>query len=156
MIQAVRLSAMPDSAVARQGGRIVGVYGMEPPGGSKMTPEHQQQMAKAMAIAGPGVMALAGEMLAGFARHAPGGEHWKLGPVAVHPDLQGSGIGSVMVRHFCARADALGASSSLDTDRLRNVRFYERFGFEVVVEGEVIGVPMWFMVRPTQREVPDA
>jgi hypothetical protein len=36
----------------------------------------------------------------------------------------------------------------LETDKPENVRFYERFGFEVVGEEEVIGVPNWYMARP--------
>jgi ribosomal protein S18 acetylase RimI-like enzyme len=35
----------------------------------------------------------------------------------------------------------------LETDKPENVRFYERFGFEVVGEEEVLGVPNWFMLR---------
>jgi len=35
----------------------------------------------------------------------------------------------------------------LETDKRENVRFYERFGFEVIAREPVIGVPNWFMRR---------
>lgn len=146
-IQAARIAAMEGAVVARRDGEIVGVYGVEPPGGLVMSAEGRRQMASAFAEAGPGVMALAGEMLAGFAQHSPRGQHWKLGPVAVEPALQGSGIGKRMVEHFCARMDARQLEATLDTDRPENVRLYERYGFEVVTEAPVLGVQMWFMRR---------
>jgi hypothetical protein len=48
---------------------------------------------------------------------------------------------------FCARVDAAGEVAYLETDKLVNVRFYERFGFEVIGEQEVLRVPNWFMRR---------
>jgi hypothetical protein len=40
----------------------------------------------------------------------------------------------------------------LETDKTENVRFYERFGFEVIGEEPVIGVPNWFMRRGPRSE----
>jgi hypothetical protein len=37
--------------------------------------------------------------------------------------------------------------SYLETDRYKNVRFYRKFGFDVIAEAEVLGVPTWFMSR---------
>ena len=61
--------------------------------------------------------------------------------------LQGKGVGSLLMRVFCVRMDAAGEDAYLETDKPENVRFYERFGFEVVGEGEVLGVTNWFMLR---------
>jgi hypothetical protein len=47
--------------------------------------------------------------------------------------------------------DAVGDPAFLETDKPENVRFYERFGFEVVDDAEPFGVPTWFMLRPAQR-----
>jgi hypothetical protein len=44
--------------------------------------------------------------------------------------------------------DAYGAVAYLETDRHANVRFYQKFGFTVVAEADVMGVPNWFMSRP--------
>ena len=36
----------------------------------------------------------------------------------------------------------------LETDKIENVRFYERFGFRVVGGTDVLGTGTWFMNRP--------
>jgi predicted N-acetyltransferase YhbS len=77
----------------------------------------------------------------------PKERHWHLGPLAVDAHLQGMGIGSKLMRVFCAKMDAAGEDAYLETDKPINVRFYERFGFEVVTEQDVIGVTNWFMLR---------
>jgi predicted N-acetyltransferase YhbS len=74
-----------------------------------------------------------------------------LGPVAVDAHLQGKGIGSTLMQAFCERMDALGEDAYLETDKQINVRFYERFGFEVAGVEEVLGVPNWFMTRRAQK-----
>ena len=82
-----------------------------------------------------------------WARRDPVEPHWHLGPVAVEANLRGQGIGSSMLADFCTRVDNYGAASYLETDKLENVRFYERLGFTVISEAEVLGVPNWFMSR---------
>lgn len=82
-----------------------------------------------------------------WSKHDPKERHWHLGPVAVDAHLQGMGIGSNLMRVFCAKMDAAGETAYLETDKDINVRFYEKFGFEVVGEEDVIGVPNWFMIR---------
>jgi len=52
------------------------------------------------------------------------------------------------MRVFCAQMDAIGETAYLETDKPENVRFYERFGFAVVAEEQVSGVPDWYMHRP--------
>jgi len=83
-----------------------------------------------------------------WARRDPSEPHWHLGPVAVDPHLQGQGIGGAMLAGFCAHMDDCGALSYLETDKFDNVRFYLRFGFRVIAEAEILGVPNWFMSRP--------
>ena len=51
------------------------------------------------------------------------------------------------MREHC-RLDGAGEVGYLETDKPDNVRFYERFGYEVVGEQPVLGVPNWFMRRP--------
>ena len=38
--------------------------------------------------------------------------------------------------------------SYLETDKYQNVRFYRKFGFEVIAQAEALEVPTWFMSRP--------
>lgn len=42
------------------------------------------------------------------------------------------------------------AACHLETDKRENVRFYERFGHEVIGNHQVIGVPNWFMRCPAR------
>jgi predicted N-acetyltransferase YhbS len=108
-------------------------------------------MAAILKESGPDVSQKAAEMMAEWDRRAPDGKHWHLGPVAVEPGMKGLGIGSRMIERFCAMMDDSNEMAHLETDQLDNVRLYERFGFEAVGEGLVIGVPNWFMIRPANR-----
>ena len=83
-----------------------------------------------------------------WARRDPRDPHWHLGPVAVDVRVQGQGIGRAMLAEFCARMDECGALSYLETDKSENVRFYQKFGFRVIEEAPVLGIPNWFMSRP--------
>ncbi len=85
-----------------------------------------------------------------WARHDLAEAHWHLGPVGVERDLQGKGIGSVLLKVFCDRMDTARVLAYLETDKSENVRFYNRFGFEVVAEDDVVGVRNWFMARPNR------
>jgi predicted N-acetyltransferase YhbS len=71
--------------------------------------------------------------------------------VAVDEGLQRMGVGSRLMEVYCAQVDASGEDAYLETDKPGNVSFYERFGFELVGEQEVLGVPNWFMTRKPQR-----
>ncbi len=147
-IHSIRIAALDCAPLgARSNGAVVGVCAYEPPDPRPMAPGLQHEMLTALDEVGEGVLARAQHMLAEFVKHRPAEPHWRLGPVAVSPDLQGSGIGSRMVSEFCARMDAIGAVSHLETDQSRNVRLYERFGFRVENEAQVLDVPMWFMTR---------
>lgn len=65
--------------------------------------------------------------------------------------LQGAGVGSKLMRVFAARMDAAGDAAYLETDKPENVRFYEKFGFQVTGEEEVLGVTNWFMLRRAEK-----
>ncbi len=91
-----------------------------------------------------------------WARRDPTEPHWHLGPVAVDSPLQGRGIGGTMLADFCARMDDCRALSYLETDKFENVRFYQTFGFTVIAEAKVLGVPNWFMSQPARSEANNA
>jgi len=82
-----------------------------------------------------------------WSRRDPETTHWHLGPVGVDRHAQGRGIGTMLLHAFGERMDALHATAYLETDKPENVPFYERFGFQVVADGTVLGVPNWFMIR---------
>jgi ribosomal protein S18 acetylase RimI-like enzyme len=87
------------------------------------------------------------QLQSAFGRHDPRKQHWHLGPVGVLPQLQGTGIGSRMMLKCCEMLDQKKDAAWLETDRTVNVPFYERFGFTVTDEEEILGVRNWFMWR---------
>jgi ribosomal protein S18 acetylase RimI-like enzyme len=128
-------------------GRIVGVCGMMPPGGCRPAPDDAARAVPALLRNGPRSAFRTARWLGLWSRHDPDAVHWHLGPVAVDAHLQGMGVGSKLMRVFGAKMDAAGDDAYLETDKPENAAFYERFGFEVVGEEKVIGVPNWFMLR---------
>lgn len=136
----------------REDGVVVGVCGMMPPGDCLPGLGQQLRMLPSMLAIGPRTAGRIMRWMGAWQRHHPGERHWHLGPLAVDAHLQGEGVGSRMMRVFCARMDAAGEDAYLETDKPINVRFYERFGFEVVGEGEVLGVPNWFMLRRARKK----
>jgi ribosomal protein S18 acetylase RimI-like enzyme len=151
-IHGTRVSALnPPAIVARRDGELVGVCGFDAPGGSEMPPEDLQRMLVTLSGLGSDVLTKMQTVLAEFSKRAPAERHWHLGPVGVHIDAQGQGIGSLMMNEFCARMDTEGDLAFLETDLPDNVRLYERYGFVTVEELPVLGVPGWFMLRRPRR-----
>ena len=66
------------------------------------------------------------------------------------PEKFGGGIipGEDILSRFCQEVDACLSPAYLETDTDKNVRFYERFGFEVVKETEIFDVKNRNMWRP--------
>lgn len=62
-----------------------------------------------------------------------------------------TGIGRLMMQHFCTRVDETGAMAYLETDRPENLGFYEKSGLTVIEKGIVLDIPNWFMSRPGQE-----
>ena len=86
---------------------------------------------------------------AAWGRHDPKEQHWHLGPIGVLPGKQGSGIGSLLMARFCREVDACAAKAYLETEGDKNVRFYEKFGFEVLRVSEIFDVKNQYMLRET-------
>lgn len=80
--------------------------------------------------------------------HDPDEPHVHLGPVSVDRHVRGQGIGSLLLLRHAGTLDSMGLAGYLETDRPEAVGFYRRFGYVVVGEREVLGVPCWFMRRP--------
>ena len=89
-------------------------------------------------------------VVSSWAAHDPKEPHWHLGPVGIDRDWQGKGVGSALLRELFARMDAGHAMAYLETDKRENVGFYERFGFHVTAEDQVLGLRNWFMARGTK------
>lgn len=78
------------------------------------------------------------------------GRHWYLFVLGVDPPHQGQGLGGHLVAPVLARADADGLPCYLETTKERNVTFYRKHGFEVVVDDifPKSDLRYWTMKRP--------
>jgi ribosomal protein S18 acetylase RimI-like enzyme len=139
------LGAYDDSGV------LLGVAGMGAPGTCRPTAAQQAKMLPLAVTLGPAVFSRVGQLLGTWGEHDSPVPHVHVGPVAVERHLQGRGIGSRLMAELVTRVDGLGVAAFLETDKPENVRFYQRFGFEVVDEAEPLGVRTWFMLRAAAR-----
>ncbi len=88
-----------------------------------------------------------GEAYRSLAEIHPEDPHWYLAVLGVDPDHQGRGVGSALLAAFLARVDDERQPAYLETDRERNLAFYQRAGFETVRETRILDVPVWCMWR---------
>ena len=137
-----------ETLVATSGGRLLGLLHFTPyPQCSPWqwrTIRLMPRLVLASGLATPRVLA----WRTAWEQIHPREAHSHLGPVAVHPEFQGKGIGQKLVEHYCALLDRSGEASYLETDKPENVKLYSRFSFEVIKERSVLGINNWFMWRP--------
>jgi ribosomal protein S18 acetylase RimI-like enzyme len=82
------------------------------------------------------------------ASHPHDRDHWYLFSIGVSPAAQGRRLGSALLAHTLAAADAERAPAYLEASSTRSRALYERFGFEVVGQIDLPdGPPMWPMWR---------
>jgi GNAT superfamily N-acetyltransferase len=141
----------PICALSPEG--LVAVAGIAPAGTCQATALQRLRSLPSMIALGPRAAPRVGKWLAEWGERDPDQPHSHLGPVAVEPSLQGGGIGSQVMREYCRRLDAGSEFSYLETDKRENVPFYERHGYAVIDEADVIGVPNWFMLREPRDSV---
>jgi ribosomal protein S18 acetylase RimI-like enzyme len=133
--------------VALDGGTIVGVTGIAPPGTCQPTMGQMALYLPRLLPIGPRSLLRLGTNVKAWGALDPDERHSHLGPLAVDAHLRGRGIGSQILDEYCRRLDGAQLVGYLETETEANVRLYKRFGFEVIAEQHVIGVPNWFMVR---------
>jgi ribosomal protein S18 acetylase RimI-like enzyme len=139
--------------VACRTGVIVGLLGMAPPGACQASLARRLRVASPLLLRthlllrGPDAWLRILSWANAWSARDPKERHWHLGPVAVEAGLQGMGIGSQMMNVFCHRIDAAGDMAFLETDKLENVTFYRKFGFQTIDEIAVLGLRTWFMRR---------
>ncbi len=76
--------------------------------------------------------------------------HWYLATLGVDPLQQRRGVGAALLEAWLIGVDRSGLSAYLETDGASNVAFYQRAGFQVANEIEVLGVAVWCMSRPAR------
>ena len=133
---------------AWRGDYVIGIVGMAPPGTCQISGFEMLTMFPRARPTRVGDVIRTMRWLSDWEKRDLKEPHWHVGPVAVEGGLQGMGIGSQLMAAFAEQMDRDRTTAYLETDKLRNVVFYERFGFEVIDEAEVLDTPNWFMRRP--------
>ena len=134
--------------VAVEGARIIGfIHWVESPGCRFSWKQRARLVPVMLRKFGPGATLRLSAWLSAWAKNDSNDTHWHVGPIGVDPDVQGKGIGRRMMEACCTALLDNAANGVLETDKPENVRFYEKFEFEVVKEVEVIGVKTFFMAR---------
>jgi ribosomal protein S18 acetylase RimI-like enzyme len=133
--------------VAEEADRIVGVLNAAEWPNCQLSTSEKLKTAPAMIRAMGSALPRAFKMMSTWAKHDPRQRHWHLGPIGVHPDLQGRGVGKAILGTFLKMVDEQGSSAYLETDVDRNVALYEQFGFKVIAQAEMMGVNNRFMWR---------
>ena len=142
-----RVSTTLTEIGAFDGDTLVGLTGVAPAGRCQPTAAQRLRYLPGMLGLGPRAAGRLASWLKTWATHDPDEPHSHLGPLAVDRALQGRGIGTRILAEYTRRLDAEREVGYLETDKPENVRLYERHGFVVTGEAEVIGVPNWFMRR---------
>ena len=88
------------------------------------------------------------KILTALEKNHPKEPHYYLELLGVDPPWQGLGFGSRLMQQLTSWADADGVGCYLETSKPRNVPFYQRHGFQITKEIDVIGVHLWMMWRP--------
>ena len=91
------------------------------------------------------------EVLEELDRWHPTEPHWYLPFIGVDGPVQGTGLGSMLLRHALGEIDRERAPAYLETANPRNIPLYRRHGFEVLAPIELPSAPPLFpMVRPAR------
>ena len=142
-----KLAANQRPLVARLDGRVIASTNDLVGGACRARPVDKLRSLPALALAGPRSAIRAAKWFENWEHRDPDGPHAHYGPFGVEPELQGQGVGSLVMREYVRRLDERSEASYLETEKPQNVALYQRFGFEVIEEAEVLGVPNWFMWR---------
>jgi ribosomal protein S18 acetylase RimI-like enzyme len=135
-----------------EAGKLIAVAVIYPPGAYPLT-ARDQWMLLVKSFFGNGFFNIKGWMqwLDEVDRAHPKEPHYYLEYLGVEPEQQGKAFGSTILRHLVNKADEEQVGCYLENANPRNIPFYQRFGFQVISEKEIIGIPSWFMWRPPVR-----
>jgi ribosomal protein S18 acetylase RimI-like enzyme len=135
---------------ARCAGTPDGVLIANPPGTYPFPRPGAWSLLRAIVKQGPGVVSRWAEVFRTLDAAHPVTHHWYLATLGIAPAAQRRGLGRALLEAFVARVDADGLPAWLETDRERNVRFYEAAGFCLAQTLDVLGVPVFCLERPAR------
>jgi len=90
------------------------------------------------------------KMMSAWEKQDPKKPHLHIGPIGVIPEIQGKGVGTKLMEACLVEADSENLPAYLETDRERNVPFYEKLGFNVIGEEAILGVQNRYMWRESK------
>jgi ribosomal protein S18 acetylase RimI-like enzyme len=92
-------------------------------------------------------------MAAAMEQAHPVDPYFYLAFIGVAPRMQGTGLGSALLRQTLARADAASTNAYLENSNPRNLKLYERAGFSVTreVKARPDAPPVYAMWRPAKE-----
>lgn len=132
---------------ARAGGALAGVLVALPPGVVSVGRPTLVDALRVFFVQGPAVAGRWSAVAEALQLHRPLAPHAYLATLGVAPERQRAGVGRALLGHWLARVDAQRQRAYLETDSSQNVTWYERFGFAVRAELEVLGVTVHLMER---------
>jgi GNAT superfamily N-acetyltransferase len=151
------LGAMIDDArrhgeiwVVRHDDRVIGSASWLPPGALPRGALRESRIYRACVRAlRTGTNRRSGiRLLSEVERMHPTEPHWYLAVLGVDPKWQSRGIGGALLKPVLDRCDSEGVPAHLETQKIENLPFYERFGFVVTEKVMVEGTPpVWLMWR---------
>ena len=74
-------------------------------------------------------------------------DHWYLFVLGVDPERQGQGVGGNIIQPVLERADHDRLPCYLETMKERNVTFYKKHGFEVVIDDQFKDGPRYWTMK---------
>lgn len=80
-------------------------------------------------------------------KHHPGEPFYYLWFIGVHPDFQNRGLGSAFFNQVLELCDGNSRPVYLETSVLRNLPWYEKYGFRIFKE-LTLGYKLYLMIRP--------
>jgi GNAT superfamily N-acetyltransferase len=120
-----------------------------PPGLPEMSPADEARLpALIEAVCGPESAPRVAALMEAFERtHPSEPPHFYLSLLGTHPDHAGHGLGVGLLAANLEEIDAAGAPAYLESSNPKNLRRYERLGFRLRAEVELVpGIPatqMW-------------
>lgn len=85
-----------------------------------------------------------------ISKHYPKEGIYYLWFIGVSPEFQGKGIGEKLMREILADADQMQRAVYLETSTLKNIPWYQKFGFEVYGEQD-FGYKLFLLRRNSQQ-----
>jgi GNAT superfamily N-acetyltransferase len=134
--------------VADEGGDVVGVLNAAEWPNCQLGLSEKVRTAPVMIRCAGWALPRSLKQMSVWAKHDPRERHWHLGPIGVHPEMQGRGVGKALLSAFLRTVDEQRSPAYLETDVDQNAVLYARFGFTVIGQAEINGVNNRFMWRP--------